>query len=276
MLFRYPGGKSKLRNAIIQYIHKAYELFPGYEYSEPFFGAGGVFFNIQNLNTTNICLNDLDYDVACIWNSIRLDHVKLCSFIANFCPNVDIFYKFKNDLLNYRSSDIFDTALKKIALHQMSYSGLGTKAGGPIGGNGQTSKYSVSCRWNSETLVKNVKKTHEIFNKFNFRSNSILSLDFAEIINKSNNTFLYLDPPYYIKGEALYKHAFSIEDHARLQKLLLSTKQPWILSYDDCPEIKELYKDNKFIELNVNYSINTSRNKKELLIFSKNLDNVVS
>ena len=43
-------------------------------------------------------------------------------------------------------------------------------------------------------------------------------------------------------------------------------KFPWLLSYDCNDTIKEMYNWASMIELNLNYTINTSRNKKELLI----------
>lgn len=43
--------------------------------------------------------------------------------------------------------------------------------------------------------------------------------DFDKMILDGDNV-LSLDPPYYAQGPSLYKHAFSMADHARLADLL--------------------------------------------------------
>jgi DNA adenine methylase len=104
-------------------------------------------------------------------------------------------------------------------------------------------------------------------------------LDVAELIEDiSCSSLLYLDPPYFVKGNDLYQFGFSREDHARLSTTLKNTQHAWLLSYDDCPEIRELYKWACIEAIDVNYSITAlkdkdtgerrSRTKTELLISS--------
>ena len=45
---------------------------------------------------------------------------------------------------------IVDIGFKKLAIHQISYSGLGTMSGGPLGGAGQKSQYKIDCRWSPD------------------------------------------------------------------------------------------------------------------------------
>jgi DNA adenine methylase len=56
-----------------------------------------------------------------------------------------------------------------------------------------------------------------------------------------NKSFFYLDPPYYHKADALYGYYFDNIGHIRLQDYLTAFKAPWMLSYDDAPEIRALY-----------------------------------
>jgi len=46
-----------------------------------------------------------------------------------------------------------DVGFKKLAIHQISYSGLGTKSGGPLGGKSQESIYKIDCRWSPKHIV---------------------------------------------------------------------------------------------------------------------------
>ena len=71
---------------------------------------------------------------------------------------------------------------------------------------------------------------------------------------------------YYEKGNDLYQFGFSERDHVRLSEALKSTDHEWLLSYDDCQNVRDLYSWAKIKSVNVNYSIKGSREKKELII----------
>ena len=77
----------------------------------------------------------------------------------------------------------------------------------------------------------------------------IENMDFEKVIraNDSPQTFLYCDPPYFETED--YYSGFTPSDHERLQSLLLNAQGKWLLSYNDCPEIIELYqKPGLYIE----------------------------
>ena len=68
--------------------------------------------------------------------------------------------------------------------------------------------------------------------------------DFEALIRQydRDNAFFYCDPPYY-ETEGHYAVVFRKEDHARLRDTLASSKGKWMVSYNDCEYIRELYKD---------------------------------
>ncbi len=68
------------------------------------------------------------------------------------------------------------------------------------------------------------------------------------------DTFVYLDPPYYVKGKGLYEHFYEHNDHAEIAQLVREVSQQWIVSYDAAPEILELYKDHQIINYGLSYS----------------------
>lgn len=60
------------------------------------------------------------------------------------------------------------------------------------------------------------------------------------------DTFFYCDPPYFT-SEYVYECGFTWEDHLRLFHALSECKGQWLVSYNDCPEIRELYRNyNQF------------------------------
>lgn len=68
--------------------------------------------------------------------------------------------------------------------------------------------------------------------------------DFETVIRHfdSPTTFFYGDPPYYLT-EDMYSEVFGWKDHVRLRDLLKGIKGYFLISYNDCPEIRELYKE---------------------------------
>lgn len=66
--------------------------------------------------------------------------------------------------------------------------------------------------------------------------------DFETLIRHYDrpDAFFYLDPPYFAT-EDMYEVDFGWDDHERLRKTLGEIKGRFLLSYNDCPEIRELY-----------------------------------
>jgi DNA adenine methylase len=208
----------------------------------------------------------------------------LKKMVMNFNPSVETFENYKIEIANNsitpkNDSEIVLFGFKKLAIHQTSYSGLGVKSGGPLGGKKQKSKYKIDCRWSPDYICKKIEKLNIQFSSLEIKNQSCTSFDFENLIKSKDDAFIYLDPPYYVKGNDLYQYGFSKEDHKRLSDALRITNHPWILSYDDCQEIRELYNWADINEISVNYSITAtkdkesgkrfSRTKQELLIFSK-------
>ena len=66
--------------------------------------------------------------------------------------------------------------------------------------------------------------------------------DFEALIRQyhRDNAFFYCDPPYY-QTEGHYAVEFRKEDHARLRDTLVSCDGKWLVSYNDCAFVRELY-----------------------------------
>ncbi len=282
--FRYPGGKEKLSNVIVSKlvsIIRSNDPLSGQihpiEYREPFFGGGsiGIKFLSKYKNIipiSSVWINDKDIGIASIWDSVINHTQELNTLIQDFFPTPDTFYSFKEELLKENSVISVDLAFKKIVIHQISYSGLGTRSGGPIGGKLQQSKYTVDCRWSPKHIIKKTNILQNLFSNFN---NLCTSIDYSDLItkevnDKTHSVLIYLDPPYFDKGGQLYQFSFSEQDHINLSLLLKNTNHSWVLSYDDCPEIRDLYQWANIQQTeSVNYSITNSRLKQELIISNK-------
>lgn len=259
-LIRYPGSKSKLLNKLIpMFPHEiTQELWSHarpWEYREPFFGSGECGFDVlQVLNPDCVIwLNDIDADLVCLWQSVKEQPGELRDMVHSFTPSVDAFFEFKaRDGKN--DGTRLERGFRKLALHRMSVSGFGYMSGGPIGGKGQDkSEYTVGCRWQSSRIRLTIDKLSRRMN--DFKSLRITCMDFAEVIaDAPEESFIYLDPPYYEKGNQLYRHGMTHADHERLADTLRSVRCKWVLSYDDHQEIRRLYEWCDFTELEITYS----------------------
>lgn len=274
-MFRYPGGKSKLKKEILHYIQSGMTKRDITEYREPFFGGGSIGIEVLKLNIAKkFWINDFDKGISDIWSSVISEPDRLCGLISEYVPKVDDFFTFKDKLL--KAQDDRDRVLNgfmKLAIHQISYSGLGVKSGGPLGGLKQESQYNINCRWSPKKLVKDIREVNRLFSNVEVHDNQCDNSDF-EASFSGENSMIYLDPPYYVKGGELYQHSFSIVDHIRLMNSLqkMGNRHAWVLSYDDCDEIIDMYSWAEIVRVNCNYTINTSRNKDELIILPKRDD----
>jgi len=268
-LFRYPGGKQRISTEIIKYLHNQLSTQTTH-YIEPFVGAGGILLPFLKTKPALDCihLNDLDYSIYCVWWSVYNSPNLLCSWLESFYPTVDTFYRYKEDLQNVSPDHPkVEVAMRKIALHQMSFSGLG-EMGGPIGGKEQRGRWGVGCRWNIKRLCARVNETHSLLSRYHV---VLTNKCFFDTIGIYKNALHYCDPPYFEKGNQLYKSGMTLEEHVKLFSTL-SHSDNWVLSYDNVPTIVELYKDKHIYNIDVKYSVgeekNSRKKSKELVITS--------
>jgi DNA adenine methylase len=120
----------------------------------------------------------------------------------------------------------------------------------------------------SRDMKKSVDYLLEVSNRLN--KVVIENHDFGQLIKTYDRSgaLFYLDPPYY-EAEKYYPDRFNPEDHVRLKKCLCDLKGKFILSYNDCPQIRELYEGFTIIEVDRLDNLTTKsggRKYKELII----------
>lgn len=284
LFLRYPGSKAKLCRHILAAMpdFAAGRLWATKlkTYAEPFFGTGAIGWQLIRLfpddNTVRVLINDKDLGIASLWKCVRDVPDDLVKLVEDFEPSAQAFYEFKardGDL----SVDVVQRAFEKIALHQTSFSGLGYKAGGPLGGRdgrGRSGKgeYDVKCRWRVGRLVKGIYTCNARLRAM--KDPQITCKDFEPFLSALRpGDFAYLDPPYYLQGPALYRHSMSHEDHARLASLLRRAPFRWLLSYDDRAAVRDLYAWAEIRPFEMTPTVRTSRTPRrkssELLITPK-------
>ena len=86
-------------------------------------------------------------------------------------------------------------------------------------------------------------------------------------------TLIYLDPPYYVKGRDLYYDFYEQKDHASVADFVKTgiTAQRWIVSYDNVPQIRDLYKGARHVVYNIGYSARAASQGSEVMFFCEGL-----
>jgi DNA adenine methylase len=139
------------------------------------------------------------------------------------------------------------------------------------------------CSFSGATLSGGY--SNEAANK-RFTENSILNLsnlnlskckfynyDFEKFITKKmkDKCFLFLDPPYYLQEKSkLYGNNGDLHetfDHSKLYTIIKNYTN-WMLCYNDCAFIRDLYKDYQIIDVDWNYGMNKSKKSSEIIILS--------
>lgn len=271
---RYPGSKIKL----VQYIKKVldYNKFQPKILVEPFVGGGSVSVNfLLNGWVDKIVIADKDRLIYSFWKVLFNNSSYLIKFIKKVDVNLENFYRYKKIAANKKINNDKKLAEACLFLNRTSFSGILRDNTGPIGGKNQNSEYKIDCRFNRDALIEKIKHLSEFSNKVSVLPYSWeKTIVYAEKIQKKkkNNTFLYLDPPFYKKANNLYRYYFTNDEHKKLKnsikKLKGKLKNNWILSYDRAKEIREIYNNRKCFSIALPYSINSpaKRIEKEYFI----------
>ena len=99
---------------------------------------------------------------------------------------------------------------------------------------------------------RNMENAVEYLMKVSKRLNNVVieNVDFERIIKiyDRSKALFYLDPPYY-GAEKYYSASFALEEHIKLKTALEQLKGRFILSYNDCEFVRDLYNEYNIIEV---------------------------
>lgn len=238
------GGKSKLRNTIIEMIPKHTC------YVELFFGAGWVYFGKEESKVEVI--NDIDSELVNLFKTIKYHSPEIERLLQYEFSGRDIFEEYKNCSIEYLTE--IHRAIRFLYLITQSFAGKGK-----VYGYGTTKKPS-------QHIFKEV--LGEIRERL--KNTYVENLSFEKIIDKYDreHSFFFCDPPYFETSG--YDNKFGEEEHIILLDKLKNLKGKFLLTINDHPKVREWYKDFNIKEVEVNYSISKDekgRGKyKELII----------
>ena len=263
---RYPGGKSRAVKHILPLIPEDIT-----ELCSPFLGGGSVELAVAARGTP-VHAYDIFEPLVWFWNALLTDPRLLAMCADSYRKEhpdfegqegllKEDFIRLRNEL---RESDRFSftNAAKFYAINRSSFSGA-TFSGG----------------WSKRASYKRFTDS-SIDRVYNFREpNLAVNCESFEVsIDRHPDAFLYCDPPYLLGDDKdkLYGDRgdthYGFNHRALYDKL--SQRVGWVLSYNDCQEIRDLYKDYEILEATWAYGMKnvggtTMGNSSEILIINK-------
>ena len=268
---RYPGGKAVLSDFLSATI-EANEL-KGCCYVEAYAGGAGAAVNLLlSGKVERIILNDADVSVWSFWRAILnqtdafIDRIKSTSVTISE-------WKRQREIYRDQPRRILDLGFAAFFLNRCNRSGIMTN-GGVIGGLTQTGKWKIDARYNRDQLVERIERIAAFRDKIKVCNLDAINFLRSEILPEKDRSrfFVYLDPPYYLKGSRLYLNYYAPQDHAKLARFLRQIENVhWLVTYDNTPEIRRLYSWSAITDFRLHYSAATSKEGSEILIANPGL-----
>lgn len=264
---RYPGGKGQMYKFILDIICNNNLL--GCNYIEPFAGGAGIAIRLLlEGKVESIYLNDYDRSIYSVWYCIVNETETFIKKIEDTEVNIESYHMQKEIQKRKDEVNLFELGFSTFFLNRTNRSGI--ISSGPIGGYNQTGNNKIDCRFNKKSLIKLIKaisdKREHIF-LYNMDAK-----DFIYEITKENS-FFFIDPPYYNKGKELYVNYFNHEDHELLAEVIKNCLEEncFLISYDYCKEIEKIYSFLISFSIDLKYSLQRKRKAKEIWFSSPTL-----
>lgn len=259
---RYPGGKTRACAIIHDVILQNFNITDFDTVVSPFFGGGSFEFYLQNRYGFKLVVNDKFRPLYNFWNQVKVNKKILCEELRKInSVSKQQFTDYRNSIMSL-NDDMLQQSIQYFIINRCSFSGS-TLSGG-FSEEASNKRFTLSSIHKIESL--------------DFTDIELFNHDFYDFItgvdalHSRNKSLLFVDPPYYLERKSkLYGNKGDMHEGFNHNLLfdLLNTKKNWILTYNNCEYIKNMYKNYTIIDVNWSYGMNTSKVSSEIIIISK-------
>lgn len=238
----YLGGKRNLASRIIDRVRAV----PHRTYVEPFVGMGGVFLR-RPFRARAEVINDFSRDVSNLFRILQRHYVPLMDMLR-----WQITSRSEFDRLRAANPDTLtdlERAARFLYLQRLAF---GSKV---VGRNFGVSSRD-SARFDVTKLGPMLEAVHERLSAV-----VIECLPWRHLIERYDHerTLFYLDPPYWGNEWDYGDGVFERADFEVMRDVLGALKGRFILSLNDVPGVREVFKDFVIEGISTNYSISGGR-----------------
>ncbi len=258
---RYPGGKSKAIGYILENMPKLKEK----KIVSPFFGGGSVELCLSQILGIEVIGYDIFNVLVNFWNVLINKKNEFVNELKKFNITEEEFTYNRHVLLNYwekiKPEDLNYKTKNKIELKEEDLTKLDNNdvmQAVYYYYNMSLSYGPMFLGWPSSVEINKDKFDRKVENliNLNLRNLKISCSSFEDVLEKHKDDFLFLDPPYYLQGDSkmfkgMYPNCnFAIHhnnfDHNKLAELLKYHRGGFLMTYNNCTAIRDLYSDCKF------------------------------
>lgn len=263
---RYPGGKAGLAPFLTDVLDL--NGLRGVDYFEPYAGGAGAALGLlADGVVSHIFINDADWRIYAFWKTVLDNSEWFVEKIIASRLDLDEWRIHRDVCLNPAGHDVRDVGFSAFYMNRCNHSGV--LNGGPIGGYEQKGEWRINVRFTKPSLVERVLEISKVRDCISVSNDD--AVDFLKLkLPKGNGrkrAFVYLDPPYVIKGQRLYLNSYEPGDHGEIARYMSAQRiLPWVMSYDDAILVRDLYKRQQIGFLPINYSLQEKRSAEELII----------
>lgn len=227
---KWVGGKSKLRSKVIAYLPVDAEC-----YCEVFAGAAWVLFG-KPPHPVEV-INDANGDLVNLWRVLKWRNAELLEEVHQYLYSREMFLGLREERPDEK--DEMARAVWMYLLVQMAF-----------GADLSRTRSASFGFWNKSRgdLFLNKSLTQFDAAKERLRNVFIEKLDCVDLIQRydQERTVFYCDPPYI--QQAGYAESFTLDDHERLATCLKATQGRWLVTVNDHPEARRLYRNMYIVE----------------------------
>lgn len=248
---RYPGGKQKAISQIASILPDKVA-----EYREPMVGGGSVFLHARSINLAKkYWINDKFPELVSFWKVVQ--DPKLCARLQQDLEKLRTSFQSPEQAKEYflkarseQTDDSYRLAFLFFFFNRVTFSGT-TRAGGfsSAASNTRFTASSIERLCSMPSALDGVTISNHEFEEL--------------IVHPGDDVFLFLDPPYFTATK-LYGRNGSLHqfDHERLASLLRKTEHRFLITYDDCDEIRNMYQWAKIKTWSLQYGMNNCNSQK--------------
>lgn len=267
---RYPGGKARFAPFIAE-VMQINGLAKGH-YFEPYAGGAGVALELLfHGHASHVHINDLDPAVNAFWVAVTRHPEALLKLLHDTPVTMEQWFHWRAVMRGELPADAVEYGFSTLFMNRTNRSGI--LKGGVIGGKAQAGDYKLDARLKKEVLASRIERIADHAGNISVYCEDAkqLLLRCAEFL--PSKSLIYLDPPYYVKGQGLYRNFYGHNDHESIAEVLQASafKRPWVVSYDNVQEICQMYRKSRGFAYDLNYTAQKRYVGNEVMFFSRKL-----
>lgn len=264
---RYPGGKAPFAPFIAKVMESSGVA--GGHYLEPYAGGAGVALDLLfHGYADHIHINDADPAVYAFWICVTRHADALLNLLDTTPITIEEWFKWRSILREEREATLVEKGFATLFLNRTNRSGI-LKAG-VIGGKDQAGDYRLDARFKKEVVAARIRDIAQRADAITVYGEDSLQLLQRCATFLPKKSLVYLDPPYYVKGKGLYRNYYEHDDHQAIAEVLQQKefKWPWVVSYDNTAEIRDMYQMARSLSYGLNYTAQRRYVGNEVMFFS--------